>query len=231
MNGVAFFLGVYREQASAKTRVLLLRDLYPESPILCISDGVDDSDFTAFCWNQGVNYFVGDRIKIKGYCGAWTERYFRFFIESTPSEVTTLIKIDPGDTGIHRCFKYLPDPSVDIFGTVFRGSRPNVCGGCIGYRRKAVERFLECGLLNTIELGTYRRFSEKWMRTGEEPEATEIAFQDEIVFKVAQQLELKIERFAEVYANMRRSIPNAEKKLALSHPFFYPGDLGYEPQI
>lgn len=229
MKNIAFFMGIYKEQLSARTRIFRLKTLYSQSIIFCISDGIEDPLFESFCSEQGVFYFLGDRLKIKGLGGQWSQRYMQTFLDITPESVDTLIKIDPGDTGIHRRFNYLPPPEVDLFGTLYGGKRPNICGGCMGYRRKGVQRIIESGLLSATELSSYRRFQPPYQKPGEATEDTQVTFQDEIVFKVAIQLNLRVEAFADVHASMRRGRPDAENRFALSHPYFYPGEPGYLP--
>lgn len=199
----AFFIGVYQDQSEARENILILKALYPESPILSIADGVENSSYQTFCSDLKVIYQQGLRLKLMNKGGLWTERFLKLYLEQTNSDY--LIKIDP-DTGIHRSLRYLPE--CDLFGSVINDQdRSHIQGGAIGFSRSAARKIVNSGLLGSQEYCTHRyaypRYQPPYLKTGEDSSSQWLSVEDLIVFDVALKLGLKIQDYAEVSCHWR----------------------------
>jgi len=212
---LAFIFHVYHDQQLGKRLIYQLRRHYPDRPIICISDGVEDAEFTEFAERYGVKYIQGDRLKTRRLGGQWADRMFRTFLEESPA--AHLIKLDP-DSFVLRPFDYLPVQ--DVFGTLNPEVPMLVRGGCVGYRRSAVEKIVNSELLHDPKyhdsrLYSYRRFSQ--FRHEHEPENRQfVSCVDRILADITKQLDLSVGVWEEVNV-LFRGLPSM-KQCAVVHP-------------
>ena len=139
LSDLLFVMHVHNDDDQLVTsNVNRINSLYPESSVVLIYDGVPVR-------GHDCTEIAGDRLKVAGKLGRWTERYLNIFLESS---TTHLIKIDP-DTKVHRPIENLPDPSTEcIFCRMAIDQVPH--GGALGFTRPMANRLL----------------SERWLTDG-----------------------------------------------------------------
>lgn len=216
----AFLFHVYRDQMLALRLISQLRQFYPEIEILCIADGVNDTEFGAIAQIHQVQYAIGEHLKKSSAGGKWCIRMFRHFLDN--SSATYLIKLDP-DAFMHRPFRSIP-AHLDLFGAVQNDQGLSIVrGGCMGMRRSAIEAILNSGLLESekykfSQIYGYRRFN--YFRHPHEPINNQmIACCDRILADVAQHLNLRIGHWSEVNIQFReKPPPNLDLQWAVTHP-------------
>jgi hypothetical protein len=192
-----FYLGVYKDQAKAKACIESLQALYAD-PILSISDGSKDADYSRFCIERGVSHIDGARLKLPQFAGLWTERYLEEFLVSSEPFV---VKLDP-DTKVQHKVESFPD--ADVFCT-FKYSHSGAkffSGAALGCSRAAAERILASKLLRDGEYTkpsyAYHRYFPPLLKKGEELETTAISLQDEILTDISKRLLLQVVEWSDI---------------------------------
>lgn len=225
---LAFFLAVYSEFLPARQKILQLQHFYPDVEITTVTDGTYDSDYESFCFDHGVHYQTGERIKLQKFGGLWTARMLELLLLTSAD---TFFKIDPADTAIHRAFQTLPSDDVDLFGDIRETTnhRLHIQGGCIGIRRQAARALLDSGRLGSPEFCvpwySYPRFdpdaSFRYFKDGESHLESRdwITVEDLIIYDLAIELGLRIEPFAEVYCHYN-TLPEGIEGYAITHPCY-----------
>jgi hypothetical protein len=106
---------------------------------------------------------VGERLKIAGNLGRWTDRYLKIFLDTDCSH---LIKIDP-DTNVLRPVRDLPDPNQPtIFCRMGIDRVPH--GGALGFTRPMAKLILENGWMTDHVLLRYHHhyaYQDQMLRT------------------------------------------------------------------
>ena len=223
---LAFFIGVYKDQALAAKCILALQYLYPEASIVSISDSVQDSKYAKFCNLYSVSYFVGIRLKLMEFGGQWSARFLKALLET---DADVLIKIDP-DTGIHAPLDSSRFPKADIFGNIrVVGGKHHIQGGFIAIWRQAAATILDSGLLGSMEYRgysySYPRFQAPYLQVGEQPSSEWLTCEDFILWDVAQRLGLKVGEFDQVCCHYRDCPSDAAAHYAVTHPYIENGNL------
>lgn len=132
---------VYQDGVDLVARnVSQIRKLYPAAELTLIYDGISTRGYDC-------NEIAGDRLKVAGKLGHWTERYLKIFLATNKPYV---IKIDP-DTNILRTVQNLPDPTKPtIFCRMGLDRVPH--GGALGFTRPMAESILSNGWMTDIVL-------------------------------------------------------------------------------
>lgn len=126
MKNVLFIMHVFDEsRGQVANNINRLRMFYPNSPIMIIYDGVPSQN------HIGVTEILGDRVKIEGKSGTFTDRYLKAFLNT---DAQFCIKIDPDTEIVQRLIEPLPD-KLDpiIFCRVEKFGLPH--GGALGVNR------------------------------------------------------------------------------------------------
>ena len=226
MDKIAFFLGVYKDQDRAKNTIQSLRFFYPLASIISIADGVKNADYSQFCFEHGINYWVGERFKLMQFGGAWTARFLAAMLYQTNADV--LIKIDP-DSGIHSPLDVSGFPDADLFGNIrTTGGRAHIQGGFIAFRRTAAEALLNSKLLGSAKYCchsySYPRFQLPYLQEGEESSSEWLTCEDVILYDAAHELGLTIADFDQVCCHYRSCPLDAPSRYAITHPYPYFAD-------
>lgn len=181
-----FFVGVYKDQKEARQCIAGLKHYYPEEKIVPISDGTHDSTYEAFCEQVGVDYRVGQRLKLPDFRGAWTERFLHLLDETDDERI---IKIDP-DTQVNARVEW---PDAEIFSS-WRDSNGKriLAGPVIGFTRRAARDIIDSGFMLDWKYKaneyTYYRFYPPRLKEGEEQNTELVSLQDEITTDVVERL-------------------------------------------
>lgn len=213
---IAFVFGVYNEWSLASRLVNQIRTLYPQAPAIAICDGTFNADFAQLCDLKGISFIASDRIKLPQFGGAWSQRLFTEFLKT---DADILIKLDP-DTYLWRCFTSFPD--TDWFGTqANKYLYPYPRGGCVGFRRKCIERFIASNLLGHPKYKNHIFAYDRYGRWGWEHDLKQtepISLQDWVLADVAHQLKLKLGDWSEVNIQFRQIVANHGLRWAATHP-------------
>lgn len=185
---ITFFIGVYKDQELAKRAINQIKVFYPGSPIVSISDGIQDDDYALFCSANSVIYTQGERLKTVPNGGAWTQRWMAEVLK-TNSDI--YIKIDP-DTYIQGTVTTFPD--ADVFGSWANG-RVNFMffGGAVGYTKHALQTITASGLLLDPKYKDNKYGYQRWgrfLKPGETASTELVASQDLILSEVEKALVL-----------------------------------------
>lgn len=213
---LCFVFGIYTEWHLARRLAAQIRTFYKGAPIIALADGTNDPDFAMSCDSLGINFLCGDRLKLPQFGGEWSQRLFLEFLKTDSS---TLIKLDP-DTCLWRQFSYIPN--ADWFGSLGSSYKyPYPRGGCVGFRRAAVEKIVASELLLAevykCESFSYDRYGYwRWLHENHLGEA--IALQDWILADVGQKLGLRVADWDEVNIQFRQIPDNPDLKWAATHP-------------
>lgn len=217
MSNLAFGFGIYQEWHLATRLVHQLKKHHPTASAIAIADGTDNSRFRSLCQKVDVTYIKDRRLKLPQYGGSWTLRLFEAFL--TLSDADILIKLDP-DTMLWRGFSFYPDS--DWFGTISPAYRhPFARGGCVGFKRHAVERIVNSEiLLNPVFTKprySYDRYGKH--KHSHECHSTErLSLQDWILADVGYYLDLSLEPWSEVDIQFRDTPDNGDLRYAATHP-------------
>lgn len=152
-----FVMHVHSDDDSCVERnVAQLRLLYPTDKLVLIYDGVPPR-------GHDCTEIAGDRLKVAGELGRWTERYLKIFLDT---ECSHLIKVDP-DTNILRSAANLPDPAQPtIFCRMGLDRVPH--GGALGFTRPMAETLISSGWLTDEVLLRYHKhhaYQDQMLRT------------------------------------------------------------------
>jgi hypothetical protein len=215
----AFFFPVWEDSHLCSRLISDIRTYYPAADVVAITDGpiADGEPFKRFCDRNGVVLVETEtRLKLPKYGGLWLQRLFEEALIRTRSEI--LIRTE-GDTRLHRAFDYFPD--ADIGGTLSHQIPRFPRGGCVFWRREAIERILQSGWLGDPKYKdlfySYSRYG-KWRQEGEKEDWTPILCSDRIVGDLIARLGLRLAAWDEVNVQFRGTPPYSEG-FAASHPW------------
>jgi len=221
---IVFFLQGYHDCNLAEWCVSNLREHFPLSPLILVSDGDADP-----CWGRlaeqysGVRGLYGERLFELANGGALLHRMLDLFFRA-PSKY--LISIDP-DTGIHRRFEFLPTRTC-LFGTLqtmpLTGPSGTVMyqhsiqGGFIGMTLSAARLLYKTGCFLWPELLDFERTWGRGEPTKERIATTALVSKDWIVGYCAKRLRLPMYDFSEVMCRWKTYVPNPDLRYAVTHP-------------
>lgn len=217
MSNLTFSFGIYQEWHLATRLIHQIKKHHPEATAIAIGDGTHNPHFASVCQQLGAIYKSDRRLKLPQYGGLWSLRLFELFLDTTDADI--LIKLDP-DAQLWRKFAFYPDS--DWFGTISPVYRhPFARGGCVGFKRHAVERIVRSEiLLNPIFTKprySYDRYG-KHKHSHECQQIELISLQDWILADVSYYLGLSLENWSEVNIQFRGTPQNRDLRYAATHP-------------
>jgi hypothetical protein len=149
---ILWFIQTYRDLPELRKTLWRVRTLYPEAPLLVVSDGDPDPEIKWVCDSYSAEFRLRSRLYGVEHGGALVQNLLEAFL-STDADI--LIKIDP-DTDVRRRLSLLPSPTdSSIFGTVQSAGSTralSIQGGCIVVPRAAAMVLAGSGLLNSERL-------------------------------------------------------------------------------
>jgi hypothetical protein len=213
----AFFFPVWDDAHLCARLISDIRIHYPTADVVGVTDGAiaDGELFKRFCDRNGVVLVETEtRLKLPKYGGLWLQRLFEEALIRTRSEI--LIRTE-GDTRLHRAFDYFPE--ADIGGTLSHQIPRFPRGGCVFWRREALEKIVQSGLLGDPKYKDFCSYSRygKWRHEGEKEDWTPILCSDQIIGDVIARLGLRLTAWDEVNIQFRGE-PDTEG-FAASHPW------------
>lgn len=215
---ICFCFVVYNEVQLSKKLISNLQNFYPNSDIICITDGISYLELEHFCNQKKVKYVVGNRLLSEEYGGLWLERHLLKYLEF--SNAKFMIKVDP-DTLLNRKFSYFP--SEDLAGDLcFQKSLKFIQGGCRFHKRSACEILLNSSILQLPKyildpVFKYKRFCSPYLMPDEQHDSQVFIAEDKIICDAADQLGLSMGQWNEVYSKVRAYCPEPHK-YAVIHP-------------
>jgi hypothetical protein len=213
----AFCFSVYDDAHLCKRLVQELRSLYPDADIVAVRDGRIEGmdDWRQFCeLNRVKHVATHSRLKLLRNGGLWLHRLLEFTLRETAAP--WIIKTE-GDTRFHRQFRHYPD--ADVAGTLSEQQPTFPRGGCVLFRREALQTLVRRGVLldpkyNSVEYG-YQRYG-KW-KYDQEPYNSEVLLcADKVLGDAIAQLNLTLSSWSEVDIQFRAE-PEAGD-FAATHP-------------
>lgn len=193
----AFAITTYKDVELAETVISEIRQYFPESPIIQLSD-------------------IPHRLKVPKFGGAWTKRYLSSFMAKCSSPL--LIKIDP-DCGVYKNLTSFP--STELFGQYDKNKV--LYGGILGFSREAVKKILDSKLLDDSEYlkpkneYKYHRFIPPNLKAGEVRDPIVVSRQDIILGDVVSRLALTTAEWNDVFVTPVHTRP-AAGDYAMTHP-------------
>ena len=220
-NDICFCFTFYNEIELSKKLISQLQNFYPSSNIICISDGNSNLELEKFCDHHNINYIKGERLFNLKYGGLWVKRMLLTYLENSSSNY--LIKLDP-DVLIRRKFKYFPD--TDLAGDItYHSNFKFIHGAPRFHKREACKAILDSNLLESpkyiLDLNfAYRPHYKTYLTPKQEYNCELFISEDKIICDVAQQLNLKLGQWNEVYSRIPSYCPEPAK-YATIHPVKY----------
>jgi hypothetical protein len=220
---IFWFIQTYRDLPKLRKTLTRLRKLYPEAPVLVVSDGDSNPAIERACDKYLVKFILQSRLFGVEHGGEVTQRMLEAFL-TTDADV--LIKIDP-DTNIHRRFSVMPsrmDPNV--YGSVQSGgsasnSIVSIQGGCVIVPRQAAVLLANSSLLNSDRL---KPPALEWVVSTElsARAASGLTSSDHTLGWACRELRLLCKDHPEVCSRYRPSLMDTitASRLAVFHPRF-----------
>jgi hypothetical protein len=232
---ISFYFNIYKNEIYASRLVFQIRNFYPTSEILIISDG----QANLFSMNQIRDYhdrifpnsppftlIKGDRLKNVG--PEFTQRNFKCVLNNTTSDL--IIKLDP-DSYIWRSFNYIPEGDwigdVRFLPAPYLSRQFNfISGGCFGMRRNVIKEIYNSNLLLGDEYRTEESFYDRYRmnRKYGDPITNELIYRENLVLDdVANRLGVTPVQWDEVYCTQHgEQLQNPDDlKYAVTHPVRY----------
>lgn len=214
-----FVINVYKDTEMANGLIDKLIDLYPQSVITVVLDGMD---IVFDRPERNVVIKRCERVKTKESGALWLLRYINYGI--LPNQ-PYIVKIDP-DTLLLD--KFIDPPDADIFGKLIDFPHGKVPGGGIwGIKRSAALKIMEhfnhfLSLGKYSKIAGYRRYLES-KHEHEEESSEEIIIEEIILCDIIKRLGLSIGTWDGI-ANRFRPVYTDEDILALGnvsavHPY------------
>lgn len=216
-----WFVQTYRDLPKLRQTLSRLRALYPETPVLVVSDGDPDPRIKQACDLHSVEYRLQPRLYGVEHGGALVQQLLEAFL-ATDADI--LIKIDP-DTDVRRRLSLMPLPTdASIYGTVqSAGTRrgPSIQGGCIIAPRRAAMILVNSGLLLSDRL---KPPALEWAvdDATRARAAGGLTSSDQTLGWACRQLGLPCRDHPEVYSRYRPSLMDTitASRVAIFHPRF-----------
>lgn len=215
---LCFCFTVYEDWDLAKRLIKQLR-MFPSAGVLCLTDGTHNPEFAYLCKIENIRYINGNRLHPQRYGGAWLKRFFYCFLSRSSADF--LIRLEP-DSFVVRPFN--KPPNSDVAGNILvtPDGRRYIHGGCVLFRRSAVEKILNSSLLDNPEYATnslfgYCRHQAPYLLPGEWPNSEVQGAHDVIFSDVVWKLGLHVSEWDEIYSRVRQACPEPHK-YAVIHP-------------
>lgn len=212
-DDLTFHMQVYHDFERAEQALTSLREHFPRSRMLVVSDGDRDLRFASFRERFDAEVHYCERLYPLKFGGQMIERMFSLW----GMQSDYLFKIDP-DACVHRRFRFLPEEPIAMFGNC----KP-IQGGCMGFTREAGKRLLSSGLLADPILTQPER-SWALLPDGALHEPLWAGIQrnglirtDWIFAYCSRELDIPQVGFSEIYSRWREPVPD-EIDVAVSHP-------------
>lgn len=219
MENLCFVFNIYQDEDRAKILVQQLKSTLSDSQILSLFEGTPSGDIASYLTSKQIGFNQGERLKPQINGGAWLERIFKTYLES--SEAEYLIKIEP-DTTIFRTFTSIPN--TEIAGTLIQipDGRELVHGGCVLFKREVVQKIVRLRLLENPKYKFdrrfgYRRYEPPYLQEGEVRSSEWIISGDAVLADIIQELNISVENWTEVSCGVHPS-EMASDNWAVFHP-------------
>ena len=218
---ITFLLGVKDDFDRCTICLQTLRQFYPSSRVIVISDGDDDQRWNSLSQRFGAEVYKEDWLYGVSSGGKMIHRMLeKYFLNPTPY----LIKIDT-DTRLSRRFDYLPIGRV-AFGTR-QAEGASLQGGIVGFTRSAAERLYRQNVCLDPILAEPR---ESWLLTRNPWVRRSLSYrayqQNLIGFEWVLAWCLKrcfipMINFSECHSQWKETPVNLNRKFAMTHPHKY----------
>jgi len=199
-----FIINIYKDSSLADRLIDKLVELYPESIITVITDGLDIGYARP---ERNVVVYKCERTKTKEYGPLWLLRYINYGILANAKYI---IKIDP-DTLILD--KFIEPPNTDIFGKLIEFAHGKVpTGGIYGIARTAAIKIIEhhqyfLSMQKYYKIAGYQRYAQS-KHPHEDMVDEEIIIEEIILCDIIKRLGLSVStwdgivnRFRPVYTD------------------------------
>lgn len=223
---IFWFIQTYRDLHKLRKTLSRLRTLYPETPVLVVSDGDPDPQIKEACDRYSVEFRLRPRLYGVEHGGALVQQLLEAFL-STGADI--LIKIDP-DTDVRRRLSLMPlAADTSIYGTVqSAGSKrgPSIQGGCIIVPRGAAILVAGSALLMSTRL---KPPALEWAvdEATRARAAAGLTSSDQTLGWACRKLGLQCKDHPEVCSRYRPSLMDTitASRVAVFHPRFQVRDL------
>jgi hypothetical protein len=220
---IFWFIQTYRDLPKLRKTLARLRKLYPEAPVLVVSDGDSDPAIEHACDKYFVKFILQSRLFGVEHGGEVIQRMLEAFL-TTDADV--LIKIDP-DTNVQRRFSIMPSGmDLSVYGSVQSGGSASnrvvsVQGGCVIVPRQAAILLANSSLLNSDRL---KPPALEWAVSAElsARAASGLTSADHTLGWACRELRLLCKDHPEVCSRYRPSLMDTitASRLAVFHPRF-----------
>ncbi len=203
---ITFYVNVYKNYEQADWCLSNLRQHFPDTRLLVVSDGDPDESYKAFEDKYGAVVKYQPRLFLYESKGMLLHQRILDFMEQ-PTKY--LLKIDT-DTGIHRRFKYLP--KYEFFGNPHYYTDyhiRDVIGGFVGLSLEAATILLESKIFLDEKLPQLM-----WKKRGV---TDDLLNEDQVFAQGCQLAEIEARPFPEVRITLAY-LPNKRKTYAITHP-------------
>jgi hypothetical protein len=190
-----------------------VRRCYPDSPLIVVSDGIDQPEYAIVATEFGARLLVGERLKICSKGALFFERFFR---EALRENGNLIFKIDV-DTRFWRPLRMVPDSH--FYGTISDAETDNehIQGGCMAFSREFAEKAISSGILRNSEFRSANgwllgKASREWLRR----QPDDFLAEDCLAIHLARRLGFTWHHCPEIYSHPQ--IPPDEAGFAITHP-------------
>ena len=220
---ILWFIQTYRDLPKLRQTLARLRHLYPEAPVLVVSDGDPDPEIRRACDRYSVEFILRSRLFGLEHGGEVVQRMLEAFL-TTDADI--LIKIDP-DTNVQRRFSVMPSRmDSSVYGSVQAGGSGSnrivsLQGGCIIVPRQTALLLANSSLLNSDRL---KPPALEWVVSRElsARAASGLTSSDHTLGWACRELGLLCRDHPEVCSRYRPSLMDAitASRIAVFHPRF-----------
>jgi hypothetical protein len=191
-----------------------VRRCYPDSPLIVVSDGIDQPEYAMVAGEFGARFVFGERLKI---CSKGALFFDRFFREALIETGDLIFKIDV-DTHFWRPLREVPDSH--FFGTLCDPESDNehTQSGCMVFSREFAEKAVSSGVLLNEEFQSPENWllgkaSREWLRR----QPDDFLAEDCLAIHLARRLGLSWHHCPEIYSHSH--VPPAAEDYAITHPW------------
>lgn len=219
---LAFYFSIYQDELLAVRLVSQLREFYPSSQVVAITDGPSRNDRAKKYLSANATLVeTKERLKTPGYGGLFTDRNLNILTTELDTDTDLVFKLDP-DSYVWRKFNYFPN--AHWFGGTFVDTvfnNPCCAGGCWGMRYGAVLQLYESGLLthDILKGISYDRYTKARNKKGDlHHKMKQVTREDVLVGWAMSQLEIVPCAWDEVYLRQSGEVTQAPTPVAVTHP-------------
>lgn len=217
---IVFFMPVFSDKELACDALARLRQFYPKSRLIVLSDGDYDFPGNEFATRFNAEFVIGPNLYGMD-CGG--QSLHRMLGEYMRKPAQFLVRLDT-DARVDRRFRYLPRKD-GLHGHLGRRSR-TVQGGCILLTHSSAQRLFNSKIFLSERLLDFRNTWGKYSRPenlSRNIEKKRISY-DKILHWGCVEQEVAIHKFHEIFsagkvrAEVRRKLENKHKIYAIIHP-------------